>query len=122
PANAAIDVAWELATDARFRRIVVRGTTVTGGERDFTVKIDASGLRPATTSYYRFRARGEQSPVGRTRTLPRSDAQHVRLAIASCSNFPYGYFNAYARIAQRSDLDAVLHLGDYLYEYANGSY
>src|SRR5262245_7569135 len=68
-ANAAIDVAWELATDTAFRRIVVRGTTVTGGERDFTVKLDAGGLRPATTYYYRFRALGEQSPVGRTRTL-----------------------------------------------------
>ncbi len=121
-AKALIDIAWELATDSAFRRIVVRGTTTTGAERDFTVKIDASGLRAATTYYYRFRALGEQSPVGRTRTLPRSDAQHVRLAVASCSNFPYGYFNAYARIAQRSDLDAVLHLGDYIYEYANGTY
>jgi alkaline phosphatase D len=122
PATAVPDVAWELATDSAFRRVVVRGTTTTGAERDFTVKLDASGLRPATTYYYRFRALGEQSAVGRTRTLPQSDAQHVRLAVASCSNFPYGYFNAYARIAQRSDLDAVLHLGDYIYEYANGTY
>lgn len=121
-ATAVPDVAWELATDATFRRIVVRGTTATAAERDFTVKIDAGGLRPATTYYYRFRALGEQSPVGRTRTLPRSDAQHVRLAAASCANFPYGFFNAYARIAQRADLDAVLHLGDYLYEYGNGTY
>ena len=116
------EVVWELASDPKFTRVVLRGTTTTGAARDFTVKIDATGLRPATTYYYRFRALGEQSPIGRTRTLPQSDAQRVRLAIASCSNFPYGFFNVYARIAQRADLDAVLHLGDYIYEYANGTY
>jgi alkaline phosphatase D len=122
PAAATPDVTWELASDAAFRQVVLRGTTTTAAVRDFTVKIDATGLRAATTYYYRFRALGEQSPVGRTRTLPASNAERLRIALASCSNYPYGYFNVYARIAQRADLDAVLHLGDYIYEYANATY
>jgi alkaline phosphatase D len=119
---AATEVTWELAADAAFRRPVVRGTTQTGWERDWTIKIDASGLMPSTTYYYRFVALGERSPVGRTRTLPARAAKHVRLAVASCSNYPYGFFNAYGRIAERADLDAVLHLGDYIYEYENARY
>lgn len=122
PSGAMPDVGWEIATDAAFKQIVIRGTTVTGEWRDGTVKIDATGLRAATTYYYRFRALGEQSPIGRTKTLPASNAERVRLALASCSNYPYGFFNVYGRIAQRADLDAVLHLGDYIYEYANGTY
>jgi alkaline phosphatase D len=116
------EVGWEVATDDAFKRVVVRGTTTTGWERDFTVKIDATGLTPATTYYYRFQSLGERSPVGRTRTMPASNADHLRLALVSCSNFPFGYFNVYNRIAHRADLDAVLHLGDYLYEYPNGVY
>jgi alkaline phosphatase D len=116
------DVSWELSTDPSFTRTAARGVVLTGEHRDFTVKIDAGLLRPATTYYYRFEARGERSPVGRTRTLPVAEASRVRLALASCSNLPFGYFNAYARIAARADLDAVLHLGDYIYEYKNGRY
>jgi alkaline phosphatase D len=122
PPNAVPEVSWAVARDAAFRRIVARGTTPTAASRDFTVKIDAGGLDPATTYFYRFQALGERSPTGRTRTLPVSNAQRVRLALASCANYPYGYFNVYRNIAARADLDAVLHLGDYLYEYANGQY
>lgn len=122
PAAATPEVAWEVAADAAFRRIVLRGAAQTGAERDFSVKIDANGLRPATTYYYRFLALGERSPIGRTKTLPVSSVERVRLAVASCSNLPFGYFNVYRRIAQRADLDAVLHLGDYFYEYENGRY
>jgi alkaline phosphatase D len=116
------EVVWEVAPDTSFKNQVLRGRTVTSALRDFSVKIDATGLKPATTYYYRFETLGERSPVGRTKTLPASGAERVRLAIASCSNYPYGYFNAYARIAARADLDAVLHLGDYIYEYENGRY
>jgi alkaline phosphatase D len=122
PATATPEVAWEVASDESFKSPVVRGRTMTGALRDFTIKIDASGLKPATTYYYRFEALGERSPIGRTKTLPASGAERVRLALASCANYPYGYFNAYARIAARADLDAVLHLGDYFYEYENGRY
>jgi alkaline phosphatase D len=105
-----------------FRRIAARGRTATGAARDFTVKVDAAGLKPATTYYYRFQALGERSPVGRTRTAPASGAKQIRLAVVSCSSLPHGYFNVYRRVAERPDLDAVLHLGDYIYEYANGGY
>jgi alkaline phosphatase D len=122
PQGSTPDVAWEISSDERFRRIDARGTLATGAARDYTVKIDAQGLQPGRTYYYRFTARGERSPIGRTRTLPARGVRHLRLAIASCANLPFGYFNVYQRIAERADLDAVLHLGDYLYEYQNGRY
>jgi len=118
----AVAVEWVLARDPELRDVVLRGTAPAPAARDYTVKVDAAGLAPATTYYYRFAALGERSAVGRTRTLPVGPTPRVRLAIASCSNLPFGYFNAYAAIARRPDLDAVLHLGDYIYEYANGTY
>ena len=88
--------------------------------RDWTIKIDFTGLAPATTYYYRFEAAGFGSLVGRTRTLPVGAVDRVRLGVVSCSNLPAGWFNAYGFLAQRADLDAVLHLGDYLYEGGGG--
>lgn len=120
--TAAPDVRWEMSTTPEFQRIVARGRATTGAARDFTVKVDAAGLKPATTYYYRFQALGERSPIGRTRTAPASGATQIRLAVLSCSSLPHGYFNVYRRVAERPDLDAVLHLGDYIYEYANGGY
>lgn len=115
-------VAWSVAKDPKLTQVVARGEVETHGGRDFTVKVDVEGLLPATTYYYRFESRGSQSPVGRTRTLPASGVDRVRLGVASCANLPFGYFNAYASLARRNDLDAVLHLGDYFYEYENGKY
>lgn len=117
-----VDVGWMVARDARMSRPVASGSLRTSGDRDYTVKLDAVALEPGTTYYYRFSARGARSPVGRTRTLPARPTRRVRLAVVSCSNFPFGFFNVYARVAARSDLSAVLHLGDYIYEYANGRY
>lgn len=113
---------WYMATDARMKRVCCSGRFATDVARDFTVKIDAYGLDPGRTYYYQFETRGSSSPIGRTRTLRSARADALRLAFVSCSNFPYGYFNAYARIAERNDLDFVVHLGDYLYEYALGEY
>ena len=79
-------------------------------------------MRPNTTYYYRFTAQGQDSPIGRTRTLPVGPTDRLRLAVVSCSNHAYGYFNAYRRVAQRADLDLVIHLGDYLYEYGPNVY
>lgn len=118
----AAKVRWVVATDPKLARVVARGEGSTGPARDFTVKVDVAGLRPGTTYYYRFDAAGAQSPVGRTRTLPAAGVSRIRLGVASCSNYPFGYFNAYAALARRSDLDAVLHLGDYIYEYANARF
>lgn len=119
---ASASVRWQVARDPRFAQIVARGETTTGAERDFTVKADAAGLQPGRTYYYRFEALGARSAIGRTRTLPREGVSRLRLGVVSCSNLPQGYFNAYACLAKRADLDAVLHLGDYIYEYANRRY
>nr|WP_255771915.1 alkaline phosphatase D family protein [Microbulbifer guangxiensis] len=116
-----VTVTWELARDRAFTDVLRRGSAETGAGRDYTIKIDVQGLEPDTTYYYRFLGALEQSPVGRTRTLPADGVEQVRLAVFSCSNYPAGYFNAYALAAERGDWDAVLHLGDYIYEYpANG--
>jgi len=114
-----VDVGWMIARDTRMSRVIASGSARTSPERDYTVKLDAVALEPGTTYYYRFSARGARSVVGRTRTLPSRPTRQVKLAIASCANFPFGFFNVYNRIAARPDLDAVLHLGDYIYEYAN---
>ena len=117
-----VDVEWMMARDARMSRPIARGAARTSAARDFTVKIDASALEPGTTYYYRFAARGARSMIGRTRTLPARPTRRVRVALASCANYPFGFFNVYGRIAARPDLDAVLHLGDYIYEYPNAGY
>jgi len=115
-------VDWLMARDPEFRHVVLRGSTAASAARDYTIKVDAVGLAPATSYYYRFTALGERSAIGRTRTLPVGPTSQLRFAFASCSNLAFGHFNAYAAIARRPDLAAVLHLGDYLYEYANGTY
>jgi alkaline phosphatase D len=113
---------WFVASDPMMKKRVQSGRFVTDHRRDFTVKVDAEDLEPGTTYYYQFEADGVMSPIGRTRTLPVGRADRVRMAVASCANYPHGYFNAYARIAERNDLDFVLHLGDYLYEYQLGTF
>jgi len=117
-----VPVRWEIAGDPAFRRIVNQGVVTALPARDHTVKIDALALEPARSYYYRFAAAGEASPVGRTRTLPERAVSRLRIAVASCSNLPFGYFNAYHHVAARHDLDLVLHLGDYFYEYAPRTY
>ncbi len=116
-----LPVAWQVALDENFENIVAQGESRTGPERDFTVKVDASGLQSGSAYYFRFIAEGVHSAVGRTRTLPESGVQSLRLAILSCSNFPQGFFNVYREVSAR-DYDAVVHLGDYIYEYAVGGY
>lgn len=113
---------WEVASDAGFASIVASGEARTSAARDHTVKVDATGLVAGRSYWYRFNAYGRLSPVGRTRTLPAVGAQQVRLAVFSCSNYPAGYFNVYAEAAKRNDLDATVHLGDYIYEYARDGY
>jgi alkaline phosphatase D len=123
PAHArAVKVRWQVAEDRAMSRIVAEGVAETGADRDFTLKVDASGLPTGRTLHYRFDVGGLVSPVGRTRTLPDGAVDSVRFAVTSCSNYPSGYFHAYREIAKRDDVDAVLHLGDYIYEYGPGSY
>lgn len=110
-------VGWEVSSDANFGAIVGRGSASTGPAQDYTVKVDATGLQPASTYYYRFSYGEQRSPVGRTKTLPTGNVAQVKLAVLSCANFPAGYFNVYADVAKRGDIDVALHLGDYIYEY-----
>jgi len=116
-----IDVTWEMASDTAMSAVVARGTATTDSTRDYTVKVDATGLLPGTTYYYRFGGLGVTSVVGRTKTAPLVASQ-LRFAVVTCSNYAMGYFHVYRAIAERLDIDAVVHLGDYIYEYADGDY
>ena len=122
PDGAQTEVWWELALDPGFAQRVQVGTFQTDADVDFTVKHDVTGLAAGTTYYYRFMALGRTSPVGRTRTAPEAGVTHLRFAMMSCSSFAHGYFHAYRRIAERTDIDCCLHLGDYIYEYGDGQY
>ena len=121
-AAAVVPVRWVVAYDARLQSVVASGSVETSSARDYTVKVDAGGLQPGRLYYYAFDVMGERSVVGRTKTLPQDSVSRLRLASVSCSNYPAGYFNVYRCLAGRDDLDAVLHLGDYIYEFANGVY
>jgi alkaline phosphatase D len=118
--GADIEVEWRLGLDRSLLEVIQEGSLRAQAEHDYTVHVDVSGLVAGTTYYYQFRALGRTSLRGRTKTLPSGSAARMRLAVTSCANYPAGFFNAYAELA-RTDLDLVLHLGDYLYEYGNGS-
>lgn len=118
-----IDVNWKVATDVELQNVVQSGIFTTDPGRDYTVKVDVAGLASGATYYYGFTAMGKNSLTGRTKTTPTADqATHLKFGVVSCSNYQAGYFNAYGRLAERNDLDAILHLGDYIYEYGNSVY
>jgi alkaline phosphatase D len=114
-----IEVTWTMACDSEFSEVVATGTVETSVDADYTVKADVRGLEPDHTYFYRFAAQDRISPTGRTRALPGGEANHLRFAQVSCAKFNAGFFNAYARIAERNDLHFLLHLGDYIYEASN---
>ena len=116
-----VAVDWSISPTRDFRITLASGRVKTDSTKDFTVKVDVTGLMAGTQYFYRFEALDQYSPVGMTKTAPET-ATALKLAIVSCSNYEWGYFNAYQSIADRNDLDAVLHLGDYIYEYGPGSY
>jgi len=112
-----LNITWEISSDSSFGVIVARGTAIASVDQDYTVKVDATGLQAGSVYYYRFYNGNEPSPMGRTKTLPTSNVSQVKFAVLSCANYPAGYFNVYAEVAKRSDIDVALHLGDYIYEY-----
>ncbi|MEH6379270.1 alkaline phosphatase D family protein [Streptomyces sp. KLMMK] len=122
--GADVEVAWEVAEDEAFGRVAARGTVTATAASDHTVKADVRGLRPATGYWFRFTAGGAHTPAARTRTAPAAGAAAagIRFGVVSCANWESGHFAAYRHLADRRDLDAVLHLGDYIYEYASGIY
>ena len=119
PDDGPVEVTWSVSSDPELTQVVAHGTTEARPDDDLTVKVDVGGLDPGATYYYAFECLGQRSPLGRTKTLPGMDVDHVRFATYSCAKFSAGYFNGYARIAERLDLDFVLCLGDYIYEYGN---
>ncbi|MEP0985472.1 alkaline phosphatase D family protein [Ekhidna sp.] len=115
-----IDVVWEVSSDENFQEIVKTGTTSTDPSRDYTVKIDVTGLDEGASYFFRFHALGKSSMVGKTKTASKNPKK-INLGVVSCSNYEWGYFNAYGALASE-ELDAIIHLGDYIYEYAPGGY
>jgi alkaline phosphatase D len=120
--QASIKVTWEIATDVDFANIISNGEMLTNQAHDYTVKVDAINLIAGTQYFYRFTANGKTSVTGKTKTLPEGAVSSAKLAVLSCANYPAGYFNVYNLTNTMDDLDAVLHLGDYIYEYPRGGY
>jgi alkaline phosphatase D len=114
----AVPVLWEVATDGDMKTVIRRGTTEAVRASAHSVHVEVSGLQPGRPYWYRFTALGEQSQIGRTRTAPAPDDANaaLRFAFASCSHWEFGYFSAYRHMAE-ADLDLVIFLGDYIYEY-----
>ncbi|TCP28627.1 alkaline phosphatase D [Tenacibaculum skagerrakense] len=117
-----VNVTWKVATNASMTNVVKQGLVVTDERKDYTVKVDVRSLQPNTTYYFQFEALGKKSEIGKTRTSPTGNVSNVRFGVVSCSNYQNGYFNAYEEMADRTDIDAVIHLGDYIYEYETGGY
>lgn len=116
------NVDWRVALDTGMINIVQYGTTTTDQSVDFTVKVDVTGLTPNTYYYYEFTFNNMHSIRGRTRTAPLAMQDSLRFGIVSCSNYEAGYFNVYRVLKERNDVDAIIHLGDYIYEYEHNGY
>ena len=119
---APITVRWELADDEGFRRIVHSGQTLAPPELAHSVHLEVPGLAPERWYFYRFMVGEHVSPVGRTLTLPRPEAQvqRLRLAYASCQKWEEGFFSAWRHLRAEQP-DGVVFLGDYIYEYPGRS-
>ncbi|KAI1375979.1 PhoD-like phosphatase-domain-containing protein [Hypoxylon crocopeplum] len=125
--NSPVCVDWKISTSKSFKNIADSGTAYTSSDIDYTVKVEAKRLKPFTTYYYQFNVCNSKntSPIGRTKTIPSANdkvTDPIRLAVYSCSNYPFGFFNAYGNPVRKDSVDYVIHLGDYIYEYANGEY
>lgn len=118
--SARLQVTWEIALDQQFKQIIKTDKVTTSASQDFTVKVDAIGLKPNQSYFYRFVFGDKISPVGQTKTLPTSTSK-VSFAVCSCSNYPAGYFYVYREMAKQN-VDVVIHLGDYIYEYGADGY
>lgn len=115
-------IEWQIATDTLMQNVVKSGISSTSIDKDYTIKVDVTGLQPGTFYFYEFKYGNSYSLRGRTKTLPTGIVDHLRFAVVSCASFPHGYFNVYDVINQRNDVDAIIHLGDYIYEYGKNEY
>lgn len=117
------ELTWEISASEDFSVTVANGSVMASPARDWCAKAPASGLAPGQWYFYRFIGPdGAISDIGRTRTLPQGSIENFRLAVFSCSNYGFGWFNAYGHAAEAADCDLALHLGDYIYEYEAGTY
>ena len=115
--NKPVQVNWQLATDTNFNNVIKKGSLKTDARRDYTVKIVVDKLPSGEEFFYKFDVKDKSSVIGRTQTLPEGHIDKLVLALATCANYPFGYFNAYDAIAKDESIDVVVHLGDYIYEY-----
>ena len=120
--KAPVSVAWEVSAEPSFEAILLKGESRTSAETDYTLKVVAAPLPAGLPLYYRFHCSGEVSPTGRTRLFKTLGEERIGIALASCSNFAFGFFNAYDAIARDPGVDIVLHTGDYIYEYGAGEW
>ena len=117
-----VPVVWEVSKESNFDTMIASGINLASIESDFTVKVDVQNLTPQTHYFFRFLCNGVSSPIASTKTLPSDSAQSVKLSVFSCSNYPAGHFHAYSLASQQKDVDAILHLGDFIYEYGRDGY
>ena len=123
PATQDTKITWEMAEDEAFTRIAAHGEAIASPANDYCVKAWAKGLKPGRWYNFRFIApNGTKSVIGRTRTLPVGKVAKFRMAVFSCSNLGFGFFNAYGHAVQAGEFDLAVHLGDYFYEYKRGDY
>ena len=112
-----ITLTYRVALDPDLQQIVTSGIGEVSSETDFCFKKVIADLEPGRVYYYGFSAYDRYSLTGRSRTFPEGGLPHAKIAVVTCANYPAGFFNAYGRIAERNDIDVVLHMGDYIYEY-----
>jgi len=117
-----VNVNWRMATDTLFNNIVASGVALTDSSTDWTINVDVTGLSTDTWYYYDFEYNGASSIIGRTRTAPTGGVDHLRFGVVSCQSYEHGYYHAYKEMSERNDMDCILHLGDYIYEYQVGGY
>lgn len=110
------EVLWQVSRDSLFTQVVASGIAVAYPEQDYTLKVDAGNLSPDNWYFYRFSYNGKTSITGRTHTMPNNIVEQMRFAVMTCADYKDGFFNAYARLTERNDIDAIIHLGDYIYE------
>ncbi len=109
-------VKWSISKNDSMEPVAITGEHATSAEADYTVNVDVKGLSPSTQYFYQFSYNNDKSVVGSTRTTPDNTEEPLEFAVISCTNYTAGFYNALERIAQRPTLNAVIHLGDYIYE------
>ena len=121
PNDGPVELTWEMDQSPNFKTVSASGKVTASAATNWTAKVDVRGLEPGRWYYYRFSVDIYTSPIGQTRTLPEGDINQARFAVVSCANWQHGFFNTYDHIARQNrktrQFDALIHLGDYLYEY-----